>query len=323
MADNFGPTPNLNKPNSNPGSPYNNNNNSGNNSAKTLKTIAIILTVALIVCAGVLVYMVMNNNKKIETIGLITAEKQKVTGDLEQLRIEYGDLRTTNDTINKQLDREKQKIDLLLEKIKQTDASNRANLNKIKEYEKEMGSLRSVLRGYVVTIDSLNNLTQQLRAENTQIRQRATESERKLTELSQKTDNLQTIVEKGAIIKARDITVAGINSKNKDVSRARQTEKIRTCLTLTGNVIADKGIRTIFVRVKSPDGSLLTNSSDNLFSLEDNSQLVYSAMREVDYQGDDLEVCIFYTGSDFMAGMYNIEVYMGSSLIGTSQVLLK
>ncbi|MDR1055527.1 MAG: hypothetical protein LBL90_06845 [Prevotellaceae bacterium] len=317
MTGNNGPSLEKPMPGASGSPTNNNNNNAGNNTAKVLKVVTIILAVALIVCLGIL-YSVWNKGK--ETISMVTSEKEQVTNELLQLRSEYAELRTSNDTINAQLNREKQKIDLLLDKIKRTDASNRA---KIKEYEQELGSLRSLLRGYVTQIDSLNNLNQQLKAENTQIKQRANESQKKLEELSQKTDNLQTMVEKGAVIKGRDVMVSAINSKGKDVSKTRQVEKIRTCFTLTGNAIAEKGIRTIYIRIKGPDGSLLTNSPDNLFSKEDGSQLVYSAMREVDFQGDDLEVCIFYTDTEYLAGTYTVEVYLSGTVLGSSQMLLK
>lgn len=327
MADYSNPSqqPQTPKPTTTTPPPTNNynrnmNNNGGNNgSAKTLKTITIILAIALLVCLGGL-YYVWNQGK--QTADDITLEKEQVTNQLLELKGEYAELRTNNDTINAQLSREKQKIEMLLDKIKQTDASNRKNLGKLKEYEKEMGSLRTVLRGYVHQIDSLNNLNQQLRAENTEIKQQAEESQRKVEELSQTTENLKSIVDKGAVIKARDVMVTAINNKGKDVSKTRQVEKIRTCLTLISNNIADKGVRTLYIRIKSPDGSLMTNSSDNLFSAGD-SQLVYSAMREIDFQGDDLEVCIFYTDSEYTAGIYNVEVYMDGVRIGTSQMLLK
>lgn len=299
------------------------NNNQNNGSAKTLKTIAIVLGLALAVCVGILVYMMINNNKNIETISLVTTEKEKVTSDLMQLRSEYSDLQTNNDTINAQLDREKQKIDLLLEQIKKTDARNKSNLNKIKQYEQEMGSLRTVLRGYVRQIDSLNNLNLQLRNENKEVKQRAEQAETRVSELTQRTEDLTSKVQKGAVISARDVMVSAINSRGKGVTRAGQVDKIRTCLTLTSNSIAEKGIRTLYVRISGPDGSLLTDSPNNLFNKEDGSQLIYSAMREIDYQGDDLEVCVFYSDKDCVKGMYNVEVYMGGVLIGTSQLLLK
>ena len=131
------------------------------------------------------------------------------------------------------------------------------------------------------------------------------------------------MVEKGAALKLRDIMVSGLNNRDKDASRAKQVNRIRTCFTVIGNNIAEKGARTLYTRVKGPDGSLLTSSPDNLFTLEGGSQMVYSAMREVDFQGDDLEVCIFYADQDFMSGTYTVEVYMGGTLMGSSQLLLK
>ena len=46
-------------------------------------------------------------------------------------------------------------------------------------------------------------------------------------------------------------------------------------------------------------------------------RLTYSAMREVDYQNQDLEVGIYFTSSGFAAGTYRMELYL--SLIHISE----
>jgi outer membrane usher protein FimD/PapC len=49
----------------------------------------------------------------------------------------------------------------------------------------------------------------------------------------------------------------------------------------------------------------------------------YSAMREVDYQNNDVDVSIFYKGSGFIPGTYKVEIYMNGNLIGSSEVALR
>ena len=48
-------------------------------------------------------------------------------------------------------------------------------------------------------------------------------------------------------------------------------------------------------------------------------RLSYSAMREVDYQNQDLEVGIYYNSTGFAAGAYTVQLFCDGRLIGTSQ----
>ena len=49
----------------------------------------------------------------------------------------------------------------------------------------------------------------------------------------------------------------------------------------------------------------------------------YSAVREVDYQNEDVDVSIYYTGGGFIPGTYKVELYMDGNLIGSSEVALR
>ena len=288
---------------------------------KTLKIITVGLCLALIASLGAL-YWVWNANKqiKIEKEEVIT-EKDKVTEDLERLKVDYADLRSNNDSLNSRLDQERKKIDLLLTKIKKTDASNRA---KLREYEQEISNLKTLLNGYVKQIDELSAENKELRAENEKVKSEASQSKQKVEELSQEAGMLKSMVEKGSEIKVRDLTAIALNNRDKTVSRARQTSQIRACLTLVENSIAKMGLKSVYLRIKSPDGSLLTQSGNNLFDPADGgAQMIYSAMRDVEYNGQDLEVCVFYKDSDFSSGTYNVEIYLEGSMVGSTQLVLK
>ena len=51
--------------------------------------------------------------------------------------------------------------------------------------------------------------------------------------------------------------------------------------------------------------------------------MIYSVMRDVDYNGQDLEVCVFYKDNELISGTYNIEVYLDGGVVGTTQLVLK
>jgi hypothetical protein len=57
----------------------------------------------------------------------------------------------------------------------------------------------------------------------------------------------------------------------------------------------------------------------------DGEQFIYSAMREIDYQGEDLDVCVYYGNENeqFSKGEYTVDIYSGGALIGNGQLLFK
>ena len=82
------------------------------------------------------------------------------------------------------------------------------------------------------------------------------------------------------------------------------------------------GNKAVYVRITSPDGYVLTTEAMPTFDFE-GERLSYSAMREVDYQNQDLEVGIYYNSTGFAAGTYQIQLYCEGRLIGQTQVVMK
>ncbi|MDR0729516.1 MAG: hypothetical protein LBF19_05275 [Prevotellaceae bacterium] len=287
-----------------------------------LKLATIILGIIVVVLGIVLIYLSVSTiPEQKSVITALNTEKDDLMIKMQTLRAQYDDLKTDNDTLNAQLEVEKQKVDMMIDRLKKTEATNRA---RIREYEKELGTLRDIMRGYIRQIDSLNTLNTNLRRDVTIARAEVRASDERYQNLVQTAGDLVQKLEKGAIVKARDIKVTAINEKGKEVTRAGNTSKLRTCVTLIENDIADPGPRSVFVRVKGPDGILMTPSENNIFRVED-GQLIYSAVREVDYQGQDIEVCVFYGSNNekFAKGAYTVDVFSGGVLLGSGQALLK
>ena len=184
--------------------------------------------------------------------------------------------------------------------------------------------MREIMRGYVFQIDSLNTLNQQLRAETVRAKTEARESSKKYESLVKHTDDLTAQVEKGSVVKVRDIVVTAITRKGKETTRSNNTTQLRVCFSFLENSIAPRGLRNVYIRVKGPDNILLAQAGDNYFSIN-GEQLIFSAMREVDYQGDDLDVCVYYgsAGEQFVKGEYTVDIYSGGALIGAGQLFFK
>ena len=290
--------------------------NRSGNSNKGLKVTVIILSVVAVVLAGVFAYVWVDRQKMIDDL---TIDKQNLTNELIELQGEYSQLSSDNDSLNVQLDREREKVDQLLERIKQTDAANRS---KIRQYEKELGTLRSIMKHYIFQIDSLNTLNIALRKDAELARAEAAKSAERYQELSKTTDEYARLVEQGSEIKGRGINIVGINASNKETDRSSRIKKLRTCLSLIENSIAPKGPMRVYIRVKGPDGILMTSDQQRIFEMN-GEQLVYSESREVDYQGAEVEVCIYFASEQFTKGVYTVEAYTESGLLGTGDILLR
>lgn len=284
---------------------------------KNLKVLVIVMACVAVVLAAVLAWIWIDRSGMIKDL---TVEKEQLTVQMIQLRDDYEVLNTNNDSLNAELVREREKVDQLIERVKKTEATNRAQ---IRQYEKELGTLRSIMRSYIQQIDSLNTLTVSLRKDAAQAQEQARATRQRYDELRTTTDEYAKKVEVGSVLKGRGFILSAINSRDADTDRSSRAAKLKTCLHLVENSIAVKGPRRIYIRIKGPDGILMTNSQQQIFTSA-GEQMIYSAVREVDYQGSELEVCIFFSSNvSFVKGVYNVDVYTEESLLGSADLLLR
>jgi hypothetical protein len=236
------------------------------------------------------------------------------------LQNDYASLSSDYDTINSQLDSSREEVTQLIQRIKKTEATNRS---KIRQYEKELGTLRSIMRNYIVQIDSLNTLNKKLTADAAAARREAAESRKKSEKLSKTIEDLTGQVAVGSVIKARGLKLEAFNSSDKKTDRSSRVKRMIATLSLVENDLAPKGPVRVYIRVKGPDGVLLTNSTQRTFEL-DGEPLICSASREVDYQGKEVELGIYLNEiASFTKGIYTVEAYTTQTKLGEAELMLR
>ncbi len=273
--------------------------------------IAMIFT-TVILAAGLIFLVVMyfdQKNKMVEMETVLTQEKDSLANELRLMAHGYDTMKTDNDTLMANLQREKNRIVKLL-------SINASNVQLIKKYKSEIGTMREIMKSYIVQIDSLNTLNKQLTAENVGMKDQITQVQNTNVELTKAKEELSSKVEVAAVIQAKDINAVTLNKKRKETTRLAIIDKLRICFTLRENPIAAAGEKEVFMRVIRPDSLVITTSPDNLFDYKGN-KLVYSASRLVDYMNQDIEMCIFLDNTgDFIVGTYNVELYLENNIIG-------
>lgn len=284
---------------------------------KKLKNLVIGMAVVAGLLAIILLWVWIDRNSLLKDL---TMDKETLTVELGQLKTDYSSLSTNNDSLNSQLEHERLKVEELIVRVQKTEASNRS---RIRQYEKELGTLRTIMRNYIVQIDSLNTLNVSLRKDVAQAKDEVNKSTQKYNELRTTTDEYAKQVEVGSVVKGRGFNAVAITSANKETERSSRTAKLKVCTSLIENTLAPKGPMQLYIRVFGPDKMLLTTSEQQNFAVN-GERLIYSAAREVDYQGSEIEICIYYSGNQsFTKGVYSIDVYSSKGKLGTAEVLLK
>lgn len=278
----------------------------------------------LIVVLAIAVYLLLDTRKNLNIVSTDLAEKTEyfrierdsLEGELRGIYFQYDSLETDNLEIQLEMNQQQQKIDKLIA-IQADDAY------KIKMYKREMETIRSVLRSYIVQIDSLNLQNQELLAANKQLRN----TERRLTTEKEQLQNdktqLEEIKDLATTLQASEINLVLLNKRDKESSRIRSAVKVRIDLLLRANKVTPAGEKTIYLRIIRPDQVLLGSPELEMFEFI-GEQIPASASRVITYENEDLPVSLFWTNDgEIVPGEHTVELYSEGKNIGVSSFILK
>lgn len=244
---------------------------------------------------------------------LVELEKQEMENDYEQLDRQYSEMMTqiTNDSLIAQLTREQLRAQQLLEELRQVKADNAAE---IKRLRRELESVRAVLRSYIRQVDSLNLVNQSLRKENTQLTGQLEEAGRVNQGLEEQRQQLTEQVTIAAQLDATGITMTALNKRNKQAKKMKDCKTIQVDFTISRNVTAKNGTRTLYVRIQTPTGEVLNGGT---FTYE-NRTLEYSMKKAVDYTGEETPVTMYWQVGEFLStGEYIVSIFADGNMIGS------
>ncbi|OKZ21341.1 MAG: hypothetical protein BHV81_00685 [Butyricimonas synergistica] len=265
--------------------------------SKKDKTLMIIIGVLSAVLIVLFVFFLMEKKENRENMIAITAEKEELQQELTDLSHHYDNLKTDNDTLNAKLVHEQEKIATLMDKMKKFRNDSYAEINR---YKREIGTLKTVLRSYVVQIDSLNQLNQKLLAENKEVKKQ-----------------MDWVRERN-----KTLDIYPINKRDKETT-LKKCFQLKADFTISRNITAKRGPRMIYLRITRPDGEVLAASSKSFFKFQ-NASLTYSARREITYEGEKLDVAIYWPNDGSLTkGEYVADLFSDNQQIGTLKFILK
>ena len=230
----------------------------------------------------------------------------------------YDDLKTSKDTLNEKLQLEQEKILTLMDQMKKFRDNSYAEINR---YKKEIGTLKNVLRSYVVQIDSLNQLNQKLAKENTEVRKQMNWVRERNQKLENQQKDMKEVIAQASALRTENFVVYPVNKRDKETNW-KKCYNLKAEFVITKNVTAKRGDRVIYLRLKRPDDKVIAFSEKSFFKYQ-NVSLTYSAKREINYEGDRLEMAIYWPNDgSLVKGKYVAELFSDNELIGSTEFTL-
>lgn len=129
------------------------------------KKILIPLIIVGVLLIGGVIYLSVNlksqkqENKAMQELAEL--DKKEMENEYQQFANQYSEMKTqiNNDSIVAQLTTEQERTQRLLAELRQVKSTDAVEITRLK---KELGTVRKVLRSYVLEINSLNRLNKKI-----------------------------------------------------------------------------------------------------------------------------------------------------------------
>ena len=281
------------------------------------KIILPLVAVIILLAAGV-AYLGLDLSKQKkanqEMQELAILDKKEMENEYEQFARQYSEMKTqiNNDSIVAQLTQEQLRTQELLEELKRVKVSDAREIARLK---KELATVRAVLRTYVLEIDSLNRLNQNLTAENNRVKGQYAEATRQIEGLSNEKESLSQKVAIAAQLDATGITMTAKKKNGKPAKKIKDCKSFQVDFTVARNVTASNGLRTFYVRITTPNGTTLGGGGS--FQYE-NRTLECTMKKAVEYSGEAITLSTYRQVTEYLeAGTYTVSIYADGNMIGS------
>ena len=287
------------------------------------KVLIPIIIVGLLLVAGIAYLAVSLNKQKEENRAmqeLAEMDKKEMENEYQQFARQYSEMKTqiNNDSIVAQLTAEQERTQQLLEELRRTKSNDAREISRLK---KELATVRAVLRSYVLEIDSLNRLNQDLKDENNRMRGQYEEATRQIEGLNTEKASLSDKVAIAAQLDAIGINLTLKDKKSKTTEKLKKAKALQVSFSIAKNVTAPSGMKTVYVRITSPTGAVL--GGGGTFSYE-NRNLECSMKKTIEYTGNETPMTLYWNITQSMVeGTYKVSIFADGNMIGSKNFSLK
>ncbi|OAV73891.1 hypothetical protein Barb7_02705 [Bacteroidales bacterium Barb7] len=286
-----------------------------NKEVNKLSLLTVVVVVLILVVAGA-AYYIFRQQKQMEDMEQgYELDKEMLADEYQELSVQYEGYKfsVNNDSLMSLLATEQAKVQRIQEELRTVKATNTRRINELK---KELETLRTIMRGYVIQIDSLNRENEQLKTENKQVATQYRQAAAQAATLQKEKTLLTERVTLAGRLEAADITVRPANRRNKTVKHIKQMELFEITFTIMKNITAPTGEKTIYIRLMRPNDDALIKSRINVFPFE-GKDISYSMKRIIEYDGEETQITMYWEIEEYLyAGTYRADIFADGNHIG-------
>ena len=227
-------------------------------------------------------------------------------------------MNSQNAALDSQIRQKDAQIAKLKKQVSHLSKSNKSLLAQVKKDKKFINSLKDELsdkaRAFAEKLGLLQNERDALASAKDDLLARYN----KLKEL-------------GSVLHASNIRLTAIHlkrhgTKEKKTRRAHRVDELKLDFDIDENRIADDGTKNLYIVIKDPAGTVLTDVASGTLTKSDGSGMGYSIEAQVPLKQNEpvKDVVVEWKkDTDYKKGLYDIAIYNGGYKIGEGEVALK
>ena len=214
-----------------------------------------------------------------------------------------------DDSVKMELNQKYENARLQIEKLTQElkDQKNKS-AKEIKKLKDEISTLRELLRHYVEEINRLKIENNQLRTENEEVKNQNAQLSSQVSQTRRENESLNQRMTLAEKLNVTGLSLTALNNKGKTEKKVSKAKQLMVSFTIPQNNSTPVGEKTIYLRLVSPSGQLLTGGGT--FNFEGVSQQC-SAKTTIEYAGEEIGgVKIYWDVTTALTpGQYTVELF--------------
>lgn len=254
---------------------------------------------------------------------ILTNEFNQLNADFNQY--EGQQIYLKNDSLVQKYNAARMKVEGLLRELNAEKQSHNkdmaASRAKIKKLEGEISTLKGIVRHYLEEIKRLGEENAGLKQEIAQVQQK---NQQLSTQVTQATASNEQLTQTVKLAKKLNITGLSLNAYNKKGKKEKNITKARQLgvhFTVSPNNTAAAGMKTFYVRIISPEGSLLSGGGS--FKI-DGQSVQATASRNLEYANEEMSASIYWdVNTTLTPGDYTVEVFCDGYRLASRHFTMK
>lgn len=292
--------------------------------------IAAAAGILLLAAVGFGVYKLTELNREVEEARLENVQLQlandqlRLSNEYEALSSEFANyeqqaVKVQNDTILAKYTAAKAKVEELLAELNSQKIKSQ---KRIAELQKEIDTLRGLLRHYVAQVDSLGRENEGLRAENAEIRRNNQQLSSQVAEVRRANENLSERMTLAEKLNVTNVTLTPLKKNGKKENNVTKAKQLCVTFTIPQNNSTPVGEKIIYLRIVSPEGTLLGNAGSFPF---EGGQVPCTAKKSIEYAGEEISGVTIYwdVNTALTPGDYTVELFADNYRLFSRHFTLK